>query len=135
MKYVAVIGSRFWNDYDTFLNKINYYTKDIKDDITFVSGGAETGADALIEKFCKEHDMPIIIYPAKWDNIEGKKPYEIGTRKDGTPYYKAAGYDRNINIIAKSDFVLAFWNGRSRGTEHGIGLAKGTGKPLRIVKI
>ena len=135
MKYIAVIGSRYWNDYDFFLDKIRHYTKNIKEDITFVSGAADSGADALIKKFCEEHDVPLIEYPAAWTDIEGKQPYEIGTRKDGTKYYKSAGFDRNISIIAKADFVLAFWNGRSNGTKHGIGLAKGTGKPLRIVKI
>ena len=110
MKYIAVIGSRGFDDYDLFLNKINHYTKNIKEPITFVSGGASSGADFLIEKFCDEHNIPIIIYPAQWDDIEGRKPYEIG-EKNGKKYYKLAGFDRNINIIAKSDFVISFWNG------------------------
>lgn len=118
MKYVAVVGSRGFNDYDLFLDKIRLYTKNIEDDITFVSGGAPSGADFLIEKFCREHDMPIIVYKANWD-------------KDG----RSAGFMRNITIIAKANYVIAFWDGKSRGTEHSITLAKGTARPLRIVNI
>jgi hypothetical protein len=136
MKYIAVVGSRGYDNYDDFINKINYYTKRFKrDEITFVSGAADSGADHLISKFCKEHDLPIIEYPAQWTDIEDKKPHEIGTRRDGTKYYKAAGFDRNINIIAQADFVIAFWDGWSKGTKHSIDLAKGTGKPLRVVTV
>lgn len=118
LKYISVVGSRGFGDYDFFLDNVNYYTRDIKEAITFVSGAANSGADALIAKFCKEHDVPIIEYKAEWSK-----------------YGKSAGLKRNVLIIEKSDFVLAFWDGKSRGTAHTIKLAKKLNKPLRIVKI
>jgi hypothetical protein len=118
MKYIAVVGSRGYSDYDEFLNKISHYTKNIKEPITFVSGAASSGADNLIAKFCREHDIPIIEFKADWER-----------------YGKSAGMKRNIFIIEKADFVLAFWNGVSKGTLHSIGLAKKMKVPLRIVKV
>lgn len=119
MKYVAVVGSRGYDNYDEFMDKIAYYTRNIKaDNITFVSGAAPSGADFLIAKFCREHNIPIIEFHADWKR-----------------FGKSAGMKRNIFIIEKADFVLAFWDGESRGTAHSIKLAKMNKKPLRVVKI
>ena len=51
--------------------------------------------------------LTAVIFPAEW-----KK------------YGKRAGYIRNHDIIKNSDHVVAFWDGKSRGTLHSIELAR-----------
>jgi len=114
---VAVIGSRNFYDYNLFAAKIDYFTKNIPD-ICFVSGGCKTGADNLIERYCNDNNLPILIfYP------------------DYYQYSKRAPLVRNQEIVDNSDMLIAFWDGESRGTKHTIDLAEKKGIPSRIVKI
>ena len=52
------------------------------------------------------------------------------------PDYKAFGrgapLKRNITIITYADMVLAFWDGRSRGTKYVIDRCKDMGVPVRV---
>lgn len=119
MKYMAVIGSRGYNNYEEFMNYINHYTQNlVAKDLTFVSGGASSGADALIARFCKEHGLRIIEHKADWNK-----------------YGRSAGPRRNIDIVNRADMLLAFWDGESRGSKHSIDLARKKGIPVKIVKI
>lgn len=45
---------------------------------------------------------------------------------------KSAGFKRNVHIIDDSDEVIAFWDGKSRGTRHSINLAKTAKKPVHV---
>jgi len=40
----------------------------------------------------------------------------------------------NAIIISNSDIVLAFWDGKSKGTENTIKTAKTMGKKVQVVK-
>lgn len=81
-----------------------------KSDIEIVSGTAR-GADQLGEKLAKDYNLSLKKFPANWDS-----------------FGKRAGYIRNeqMAIYAKEDngYLLAFWDGKSRGTKHMIDLAK-----------
>lgn len=79
-----------------------------------MSGGAK-GADSLAERFAKENNIETMIFPADWDK-----------------YGKNAGYIRNKDIISNSDIVIAFWDGKSKGTKISIDLAKQSSKILFI---
>jgi hypothetical protein len=112
---LAIVGSRGFTDYETFCIFISdYITKEVD---TIVSGGAR-GADYLAKKYAKEHQLKYIEIPAQWDK-----------------YGKSAGYRRNAAIVNLSDFVVAFWDGQSRGTKHTIDLSNKSGKPLEIIYI
>lgn len=63
-----------------------------------VSGGAK-GADELAEEYARQNHLPIKIFRPNYDR-----------------YHKSAPLQRNLAIIRYSDFVLALWDGRSRGT-------------------
>lgn len=65
-----------------------------------ISGGAR-GADALGERFAKEHGHALEIHPAEGD-------------KRG----KAAGMIRNREMAKVADKVIAIWDGKSRGTKN-----------------
>jgi len=85
----------------------NLYIDD--SDIEIVSGRAN-GADRLGELFAKDYNLKIKYFPADWDL-----------------YGKSAGYRRNGDMAkyaAEDNGVLvAFWDGKSKGTKHMIDTA------------
>jgi len=84
--------------------------------VRLVSGGAR-GADSLAERYAREHGLPIDVLPADWAG-QGR----------------GAGLARNKEIVARADYVLAFWDGASPGTRNTIGHARrAAGKRLQIV--
>ena len=114
---VAIVGSRTFNDYETFKKELQIFLKEqsIKK-FEIVSGGAY-GADKLAERYAKEYNVPIKIFSAEWDK-----------------YGKKAGYIRNKKIWEYADLGIAFWDGKSKGTQHSFKLAKDFNKYLKIVK-
>ena len=75
-------------------------------DVTIVSGGAR-GVDKMGERYAKEHDINLIVMNADWDT-----------------HGKSAGYKRNQEMANVSTHLIAFWDGKSRGTKHMIDIAK-----------
>ena len=73
---------------------------------TLISGGAR-GADRLAERFADEHNLKKIIHKPDWNKCG-----------------RAAGFMRNAKIIADSDVLVAFWDGKSRGTKDSIEKAR-----------
>ncbi len=115
-KNVAVIGSRTFQDKERLYKYLDKNKSSIK---VIVSGGA-SGADSLAAEWAEERSVPYLILPAKWK-------HEDGTRNLG------GGFQRNIEIIKKSQVVIAFWDQISRGTANSIELAKKYGKKLIIL--
>ena len=125
---IAVVGSRTFNNYELLEKTLTDYLFLNVDTETFynnayntiiISGGAK-GADTLAERFAEEKGLEKLIFPAMW-------------RKNG--YYNPyAGYARNHDIIKNADVVFAFWDGKSRGTQHSIDLAKHINKELYVIE-
>ena len=111
---VGIVGSREFKNYELFSDAMKQYLSDIS---WVVSGGAP-GADSVAEKWAKENKKMLTIYPADWLNL-GKK----------------AGYVRNTDIVKNSDMIIAFWDGKSKGTKHTIGLAQKMGKECKIINV
>ena len=99
---LAIVGSRTFRNYDL----LNEYLKPHASKISLIISGGAKGADYLAEIFAKENSIPIKIFVPDWDK-----------------YGKKAGYLRNVDIIKACDAVVAFWDGKSKGTEHDIKLA------------
>lgn len=112
---VAIVGSRNFNDY-TLLNRVIQENIDIDDIEEIVSGGA-IGADRLGERFATINKIEKCIFYPEWNK-----------------YGKQAGFLRNIKIVRNSDIVFAFWDGKSKGTEHTINLCKEHNKKVVIQK-
>jgi len=111
---LAVVGSRNFNDYDLmkrYLDKIH----SVEPITCIVSGGAQ-GADKLSEKWAHDNEISKIIFKPDWNR-----------------YKKAAGFIRNETIIKTADKVIAFWDGKSKGTKHSIDLSKKHNKKCKIV--
>jgi len=120
---VIIAGGRTFADYELLKNKSDFILSKIKDSIQIVSGTAD-GADKLGEQYRKERGYSLQEFPAPWNEIEGKPLHQIGIRKDGKKYWKAAGHFRNAQMAEYADGLIAFWNGKSRGTQNMIELAK-----------
>lgn len=113
--YLGVVGTRTFGHYDMLKNKLDEY-REKYEIVNIVSGGA-TGADALAAKYCLgELGKNPIVFKPNW----GK-------------YGPAAGPIRNKLIVENSDIVVAFWDGKSRGTLSSINLAKNAGKEVEVV--
>lgn len=108
---LAIIGSRECKSVN-----IEAYLKYIPD--TIISGGAK-GIDSLAREFALKHNLNLIEYLPEYD----KYPPKIAPLK------------RNILIVENCDCLLAFWNGKSKGTKFTVDYSRKIGKPTKVVMI
>ncbi len=101
---VIVAGSRTFDNYELLKEKLDKLKE--KFTIEIVSGNA-LGADVLGEQYAKENNLKVHLFPANWNK-----------------FGKSAGYLRNRDMAKFGDILIAFWDGRSKGTQHMIELAK-----------
>ena len=105
---IAVIGSRNLH----VENLENYLPSDCTE---IVSGGAK-GIDACAAAFAKSHNIKL---------TEFLPQYEV--------YGRGAPIVRNKQIVDYADRVLAFWDGKSKGTWSVIQYCEKMGKPCEII--
>ena len=104
---VAVVGSR-----ELYIDDLGRY---LPEDVTeIVSGGAE-GTDTSARKYAMLHGIKLTEFLPEYEK-----------------YGRAAPLMRNLQIIENADLVLAFWNGRSRGTRHVIDECRKRSMPLVV---
>lgn len=111
---VAVIGSRSFSDYLILEKELNEFNETSKIS-TIISGGA-AGADLLAERYATELGIPIQVFIPDW-KLHGK----------------SAGIIRNYSIIENSEYCIAFWDGKSKGTLSSIKFAEKKGIPIKII--
>ena len=109
---LAIVGGRDFNDYELLLDVMDCHLM-VPEKI--ISGGA-LGADRLGERWAKYYGVLIERFLPEWDK-----------------YGKSAGFLRNQTIVDNCDMVLAFWDGKSRGTADTIDKARKAKKPTFIV--
>ncbi len=116
MKRVVIAGCRDYNNYNEAKEYIDFCISEIrkKNEIVILSGGA-SGADAIGERYALENGFKTEKHPADW-----KK------------YGRAAGPIRNKEMASLSDYVICFWDNKSKGTKSMIEYAKKLNKPLRV---
>lgn len=112
-------GCRNYNNYDEAKDYIDYCIGNIKNEHTliFMSGNCR-GADMLGVKYAIEKHYQVEYYPAKWSR-----------------YGKSAGPRRNEEMAQICDYVICFWDGKSKGTKSMIEFSKKYNKPIRIKMI
>jgi len=108
----AVIGSRGISNYEIVEDVLKKYTIS-----SIISGGA-TGVDTLAEQYATKNNIPLTIFKPDWKQFK-----------------KAAGPIRNRVIVDESEQVVAFWDGKSKGTLDSITYAKKIGKTVYITEI
>jgi len=109
---IAVIGSRNFNNYQLLKNTLDKYKEKCE---LIISGGAK-GADKLAEKYAEENGIETKIFKPNWKR-----------------YGKGAGLIRNRQIVENADLIIAFWDGKSKGTEFSVNYAKKSGKEVELI--
>ncbi len=113
---IAIVGSREGFTDGEVMPKLNgYYDVSNKKENTFITGGAK-GVDEIVENYARTLGIPLeIIRPI---NPSNKLDYLF----------------RNVEIITKADLVIAFWNGKSKGTKFVIDYAEARNKKMIIYR-
>ncbi len=83
--------------------------------ITKIISGTAKGADQLGEKFAQENSIEILYFKPDWNR-----------------FGKSAGFKRNEEMAKNADMLIAFWDGKSRGTDHMIKCAIKLGLEVHI---
>lgn len=110
MNYIAIIGSREYPNQDA----IHAYVQRLPKSTVIVSGLAR-GVDSEARRAALEHGLNVVDVPALWVH-----------------HGRGAGFKRNRIIIDLATHVVAFWDLQSRGTQHGLRLARDAGKPIKV---
>ena len=104
---VAIIGSRGLS-----VSDLGRYLPENTTEI--VSGGAK-GVDTSAREYALSHGIKLTDFLPEY-----------------TKYGRSAPLKRNITIIEYSDIVLAFWDGKSRGTKFVIDNCRKLGVEVRV---
>jgi len=126
---LAIVGSRTYTDFTEFEDKLRHVVGwyvdpsgigDYADhgDLEVISGGAK-GVDTLAERWAKENHVSCKVIKPEYDEYDPK----------------VAPLIRNTKIAEECDELVAFWDGRSKGTEDIIKKAVQFGKQVTIFGI
>ncbi len=107
---IAVVGSK--NLRVTEIDK--YLPKNVSE---IVSGGAR-GIDACAKEYALKNNLKLKEFLPEYNK-----------------YRKYAPLKRNIQIIEYADEILAFWDGKSKGTKFVIEECKAQNKKVTVVKV
>ena len=103
----AVIGSR-----GLVVDRLEDYLP--MDTAEIISGGA-IGVDACAREYALRHGLKLTEYLPEYSR-----------------YGRGAPLKRNITIIENADIVLAFWDGKSKGTKYVIDSCKKRNIPIEV---
>ena len=106
---IAIVGSRSISGID-----LGKYIPECDE---IVTGGAK-GIDSLAEEYARSHGLRLTVFKPEY-----------------TLYGKAAPIVRNKYIVNYCDRIIAFWDGKSRGTKSTIDLFEKLGKHIRVIII
>lgn len=105
---VAVVGSRGL--------RVDHLETYLPENTTEIVSGGALGVDTCARAYALQHGLKL---------TEFLPDYKL--------YGRGAPLKRNLQIIAHSDMVLAFWDGRSHGTRFVIEECGRRGKAVRIL--
>ena len=111
---IIIAGCRDFVDYERFCRLCAAL---VPGDAELVTGGAP-GTDALAVRYARERDLRLRVFRADWA-LHGK----------------LAGPIRNREMAAYGDRLIAFWDGKSRGTKDMIRAARKAGIGVKVVVI
>jgi hypothetical protein len=109
---IAIVGSRDYPD----LAQVRGYVSALPANTHVVSGGAR-GVDRAAEQAARARGLPVTVLRADWAR-----------------FGRSAGFRRNALLVRAADCVIAFWDGRSRGTAGTIEMARRLGKHVEVVR-
>lgn len=110
---LAIIGSRgITNKKKIF----DFLDKNISRIEMIISGGCPNSPDEIARQWCEDNGMPILIFYPNWGRDS-----------------KKAGFIRNEYIIRACDKVVAFHDGKSKGTLNSLEWAQKLNKPSKVI--
>ena len=104
---IAIVGSR-----NISIENIGDYVSE-NDEI--VSGGAK-GADTSAAAYAQRNGLKLTVFLPQYER-----------------YKRAAPIIRNKQIVDYADKIIAFWDGKSKGTRSVIKYAEQVGKPCEVI--
>lgn len=107
---IAVIGSR-----DLSVTNLEKY---LPSDVTEIVSGGAKGIDTSAREYALAHNLKLTEFLSEYNKFGRSAPLK-----------------RNITIIEYADLVLAFWDGKSRGTKFVIDNCKKRNIPIEIFMI
>jgi hypothetical protein len=110
---VIIAGSRDFNDYEYLKARLDTLLQKVKG-IEVISGTA-AGADTLGERWAWEKGYKVYRYIPDWPR-----------------YGKRAGFLRNEAMARDGDALVAFWDGKSKGTKMMIDIATKKGLKVKV---
>lgn len=119
---IIIAGSRSFSDYGLLCETMDQLKNVIAaaDKIVIISGTAR-GADQLGERYAEEHGIEIKRFPADWE-----------------AFGRSAGHIRNREMakyaIEENGYLVAFWDGESRGTKGMIDYATQIGMKVLVCR-
>ena len=111
---LIVAGSRTFTNYPLLCQTLGPQ----RHRITEVLHGGTRGADQLGFRWAVKHHIRSRCFAADWER-----------------FGKAAGVRRNHQMAQAGDMLLAFWDGRSAGTQHMISCMQQLGKPVVVIRV
>lgn len=114
---MIVAGGRDFSDTELFLQTMQQVEQELaKYAVSLVSGMAK-GADMMAWQFARQEGITCHHFPADWNQ-----------------HGKSAGFRRNQEMADFSDGLVAFWDGKSRGTKHMIETMTKQDKWIMVVR-
>ena len=110
---LIIAGSRTFTDYQLLCQTL----APERPRITQVLTGGARGADQLGFRWALKHHIRSRCFAADWER-----------------FGKSAGVRRNYQMAQAGDMLLAFWDGRSAGTQHMISCMQQLGKPVVVIR-
>lgn len=104
---VAVIGSRGLH--------VDHLEDYLPEGVTEIVSGGARGIDACAKDYALRHGLKLTEFLPEYEK-----------------YGRGVPLRRNITIIEYADFVLAFWDGKSRGTKYVIDNCKKRNIPVAM---
>lgn len=113
---VIVAGGRDFDDTTLLSVELDCLCNKLSSQMVVVCGKAR-GADTMGEEWAHANDLSVKYFPADWN-------------KHG----KSAGHIRNAEMADYSEVLIAFWDGKSKGTKGMIDIALKKGLLVQVVR-
>jgi len=111
---VIIAGSRSFSDYDLLDGVMTMFMA--SHEIDEIVSGTARGTDTLGAKWGRKNGIPVKEFPADWHK-----------------YGKSAGIIRNKEMGNYADWLIAFWDRKSKGTKHMMEYMYSIGKKVNYV--
>ncbi len=113
---IIIAGGRTFTDYDLLCRTMVEFITEIPYTEIEVVCGLAKGADRLGNHWAWERGIPVAQFPADWDK-----------------FGRSAGPRRNKRMAEYATHLVAFWDGKSRGTKSMIDLGMKFNLVVKVV--